>query len=189
MNSNIHPQISPTRTMTMASPFPKRPRSSPSEENVIGAQHPAKRLQSSQSPTQSSASTANDAVEVHARENDGNNDDTSSFELDLSTCPEFHTVNDKMSQLQLNDPMTAMVEEGDEMQKAAISHAENGDNLFLTGKAGTGKSWTSKQIRAKLGHRNMWVVAPTGVAAINVDGMTVHAWGGFGRDWFPLQRL
>jgi len=26
----------------------------------------------------------------------------------------------------------------------------------------------------------MWVVAPTGVAAINVDGITVHKWGGFG---------
>eukprot|EP00578_Thalassiosira_sp_NH16_P025797 CAMPEP_0181085794 /NCGR_PEP_ID=MMETSP1071-20121207/5412_1 /TAXON_ID=35127 /ORGANISM="Thalassiosira sp., Strain NH16" /LENGTH=944 /DNA_ID=CAMNT_0023167605 /DNA_START=1750 /DNA_END=4584 /DNA_ORIENTATION=- len=166
----------------MTSPLPKRPRPSPGEENVAFAQNPAKRLHSSQSSTQSSSSTSNDAVEVQVTEDDCNNDDdASSFELDLSACPEFHTMNEQMSQLQIDSMTTALAEEeGDEMQKAAISHAENGDNLFLTGKAGTGKSWTSKQIRARLRCKNMSVVAPTGVAAINVNGMTVHAWGGFG---------
>ena len=32
----------------------------------------------------------------------------------------------------------------------------------------------------KLQNKHMWVVAPTGVAAINVDGITVRKWGGFG---------
>ena len=50
----------------------------------------------------------------------------------------------------------------------------------MTGKAGTGKSWTSKQIRMRLANKRMWVVAPTGVAAINVDGITIHKWGNFG---------
>lgn len=32
----------------------------------------------------------------------------------------------------------------------------------------------------RLANKRMWVVAPTGVAAINVDGITIHKWGNFG---------
>eukprot|EP00571_Detonula_confervacea_P016008 CAMPEP_0172307818 /NCGR_PEP_ID=MMETSP1058-20130122/8592_1 /TAXON_ID=83371 /ORGANISM="Detonula confervacea, Strain CCMP 353" /LENGTH=915 /DNA_ID=CAMNT_0013020093 /DNA_START=200 /DNA_END=2948 /DNA_ORIENTATION=+ len=172
--------------MPIANPYvsPKRPRSSPNNGDIFS--QPTKRLNPSQSSTQSSAvgnndSTNNVAVEVQITEDDS--DDASSFELDLSMCPEFSRMDDKMSKLSL-DPTIGDEEEdreqGDEMQREAIAHAAQGGNVFLTGKAGTGKSWTSKQIRARLGHKRMWVVAPTGVAAINVDGMTVHAWGGFG---------
>jgi hypothetical protein len=47
-------------------------------------------------------------------------------------------------------------------------------NLFITGKAGTGKSTFLKYIR-QIGHKNMVILAPTGVAAINAGGSTIHS--------------
>ena len=46
--------------------------------------------------------------------------------------------------------------------------------LFLTGKAGTGKTTFLKYIRETCS-KNMAVVAPTGVAAINAGGTTIHS--------------
>ncbi|MCY7358745.1 MAG: helix-turn-helix domain-containing protein [Rudanella sp.] len=53
-----------------------------------------------------------------------------------------------------------------------VLHTRN--NIFLTGKAGTGKTTflhTIKQLAAK----RLAVVAPTGVAAINAGGVTIHS--------------
>ncbi len=47
-------------------------------------------------------------------------------------------------------------------------------NLFLTGKAGTGKTTFLKYIREH-SPKNTVVVAPTGVAAINAGGVTMHS--------------
>jgi len=49
-----------------------------------------------------------------------------------------------------------------------------GTNLFLTGKAGTGKTTFLHSIRENSPKR-MIVVAPTGVAAINAKGVTIHS--------------
>lgn len=49
-----------------------------------------------------------------------------------------------------------------------------GVNLFLTGKAGSGKTTFLKRLRES--HvKNMVVTAPTGVAAINANGVTLHS--------------
>ncbi len=47
-------------------------------------------------------------------------------------------------------------------------------NIFLTGKAGTGKTTFLKYIRENC-HKQMAIVAPTGVAAINAGGVTIHS--------------
>ena len=49
-----------------------------------------------------------------------------------------------------------------------------GTSIFLTGKAGTGKTTFLKTIKERSSKR-MIVVAPTGVAAINAAGMTIHS--------------
>lgn len=49
-----------------------------------------------------------------------------------------------------------------------------GTNVFLTGKAGTGKTTFLHQLKQKSPKR-MIVVAPTGVAAINAGGVTIHS--------------
>lgn len=46
--------------------------------------------------------------------------------------------------------------------------------LFITGKAGTGKTTFLRKLREQ-SPKNMAVVAPTGVAAINAGGMTIHS--------------
>lgn len=56
---------------------------------------------------------------------------------------------------------------------AALKHLGEGSHLFLTGKAGTGKSTLIRQFISQT-DRNVIVVAPTGIAALNVDGYTIH---------------
>lgn len=49
-----------------------------------------------------------------------------------------------------------------------------GVNVFLTGKAGTGKTTFLRRLKERSPKR-MIVVAPTGVAAINAGGVTIHS--------------
>ena len=49
-----------------------------------------------------------------------------------------------------------------------------GRNVFLTGKAGTGKTTFLKKLMKETS-KNCVVVAPTGVAAINAGGVTMHS--------------
>ncbi|MCH7919358.1 MAG: helix-turn-helix domain-containing protein [Planctomycetes bacterium] len=49
-----------------------------------------------------------------------------------------------------------------------------GENVFLTGKAGTGKTTFLHHLKGRCSKR-MIVVAPTGVAAINAGGVTIHS--------------
>ena len=52
-------------------------------------------------------------------------------------------------------------------------HGTN-SSIFLTGKAGSGKTTFLHKIKAE-GRKRLVVVAPTGVAAINAGGMTIHS--------------
>ena len=57
----------------------------------------------------------------------------------------------------------------------ALNFIEKTDrNLFITGKAGTGKTTFLHQIK-KESLKRMIIVAPTGVAAINAKGVTIHS--------------
>ena len=57
----------------------------------------------------------------------------------------------------------------------ALDFIEKTDrNLFITGKAGTGKTTFLHQIKKK-SLKRMVIVAPTGVAAINAKGVTIHS--------------
>ncbi|MBR4506239.1 MAG: AAA family ATPase [Bacteroidales bacterium] len=51
---------------------------------------------------------------------------------------------------------------------------ETGVSLFLTGKAGTGKTTFLREVDANCKKRHV-VVAPTGVAAVNAGGVTIHS--------------
>ncbi len=52
--------------------------------------------------------------------------------------------------------------------------SQTNKNIFLTGKAGTGKTTFLHRVRQEVSKR-MAVVAPTGVAAINAKGVTIHS--------------
>lgn len=67
----------------------------------------------------------------------------------------------------------------------ALALMEAGErDLFVTGKAGTGKSTLLGRFR-EITRREPVVLAPTGVAALNVRGQTVHRFFGFGVDATP----
>ena len=51
-------------------------------------------------------------------------------------------------------------------------------NLFITGRAGTGKS-TLLQLFRNTTRKKVVVLAPTGIAALNVKGQTIHSFFGF----------
>ena len=57
----------------------------------------------------------------------------------------------------------------------ALNIMENGDGcVFITGRAGTGKS-TLLQYFKKHTMKNIVILAPTGVAAVNIGGATIHS--------------
>ena len=65
-----------------------------------------------------------------------------------------------------------------EFQAAAEAILQGTGSLFLTGRAGTGKTTFLKHVRGA-SPRMTVVVAPTGIAALNAGGMTIHSM--FGR--------
>lgn len=61
-----------------------------------------------------------------------------------------------------------------ELERARRIVETTGTNLFLTGKAGTGKTTFLRKLKADSPKR-MVVLAPTGIAAINAGGVTIHS--------------
>lgn len=68
------------------------------------------------------------------------------------------------------------IEINEDYQKA-FQEIENNSNVFITGEAGTGKSCFLRLLCKKLkeNHKHYVVLAPTGVAALNVSGCTIHS--------------
>jgi len=70
--------------------------------------------------------------------------------------------------------------------KKALAAIEEGRNVILTGKAGTGKSTLLTYFRDTT-QKEVVVLAPTGVAAVNVGGQTIHSFFGFKPGITPTQ--
>ena len=72
-------------------------------------------------------------------------------------------------------------------QLKTIKRALDGENLFITGSAGTGKSYVLKLIVKELidkfgDTKHVGVTALTGIAAISINGRTLHSFAGMGHD-------
>lgn len=76
-----------------------------------------------------------------------------------------------------------MAQHNDEMNLAWQYIAGTQTSVFLTGKAGTGKTTFLRRLR-ELSPKRMVVLAPTGVAALNADGQTIHSF--FQLDFKPF---
>lgn len=68
------------------------------------------------------------------------------------------------------------------LQNEALDLLKLGKNIFLTGAAGSGKTYVlNKYIDyLKRHHVNVAVTASTGIAATHLQGMTIHSWSGIG---------
>lgn len=71
--------------------------------------------------------------------------------------------------------------ENREQQKAFDIVANTNNCLFITGKAGTGKTTFVKRLLKEV-NKNFLVLAPTGIAALAVGGQTIHSFFGFPLD-------
>ncbi len=67
-------------------------------------------------------------------------------------------------------------------QEQAMAWLTSGQNVFLTGSAGSGKTHVLNQYIKYLKDRKVQVAvtASTGIAATHMNGMTIHAWSGIG---------
>lgn len=67
-------------------------------------------------------------------------------------------------------------------QATALNILKTGNNVFLTGSAGSGKTYTLNQYIHYLRARRIAVAttASTGIAATHMNGITIHSWSGIG---------
>lgn len=56
-----------------------------------------------------------------------------------------------------------------------IEAMQNGENICLIGKAGTGKTTLVKHLKVLMAEFKIVTLAPTGIAAINAEGRTIHS--------------
>jgi ATP-dependent DNA helicase PIF1 len=68
------------------------------------------------------------------------------------------------------------------LQDEALDILKLGHNVYLTGAAGSGKTYVLKQYIKYLRQNNIvvGVTASTGIAATHMNGMTIHSWTGLG---------
>ena len=59
-----------------------------------------------------------------------------------------------------------------------INLLKEGKNIFITGGAGTGKSYLLQQLKEQ--YPTLVLTSTTGVSAININGQTIHSWSGIG---------
>ena len=74
--------------------------------------------------------------------------------------------------------MTNTIDKNNKQQQQALDLIQNTNTtFFLTGRAGTGKTTFLKNVRETV-KKNFLVLAPTGIAAINAKGQTIHSFFG-----------
>lgn len=74
-------------------------------------------------------------------------------------------------------------------KKAALDFIKNGRNVFITGAAGTGKSYMLGLIKEQFADKGLHVTASTGIAAVQIGGVTLHSWAGLGVGTAPVSEI
>jgi len=77
------------------------------------------------------------------------------------------------------------IELNDETLIALNSMESTSQNIFLTGKAGTGKTTLLKYFKENT-KKKVVILAPTGVSAVNIGGQTIHSFFKFGINVSPV---
>lgn len=64
------------------------------------------------------------------------------------------------------------------IKQEVIDEIKSGSNVFITGPAGSGKSYLLKYIIELYKNKNLVVTSSTGISAFNINGITLHNWSG-----------
>lgn len=70
------------------------------------------------------------------------------------------------------------IKKGDILLSNIVHLVKSGENLFITGHAGTGKSYILNMLKSIF--KKLVVTSTTGIAAVNIKGQTIHSWAGVG---------
>ena len=76
-----------------------------------------------------------------------------------------------------------------EEKKQILDAINQRQNIFVTGGAGTGKSFLLKLIKDKYQPHGIHVTASTGAAAVHVEGVTIHSWAALGLGNLPVSEI
>lgn len=74
-------------------------------------------------------------------------------------------------------------------QRKVVDAIEEGYNVFVTGPAGTGKSYLLQFLKKEYMHKRFHLTASTGIAAVNIGGSTLHSWAGIGLGTLPYEQI
>lgn len=77
------------------------------------------------------------------------------------------------------------IQKSDILLSNIVHLVKSGENLFITGHAGTGKSYILERLKEKF--KKLVVTSTTGIAAVNVKGQTIHSWAGVGICRYPVE--
>lgn len=78
-----------------------------------------------------------------------------------------------------NKSVEAETQNGDAILQKVIELIDSGRNVFITGGAGTGKSYLLQQLKEHYKY-DLNLTSTTGISAININGQTIHSWASVG---------
>ncbi|MBR6127081.1 AAA family ATPase, partial [bacterium] len=93
-----------------------------------------------------------------------------------------HKSNPKTKKENLTPPE----DNNDEFQKV-YTLLKNGENVFLTGYAGTGKSYILNKLK-EMFKTKLTITSTTGISAVSIKGQTLHSWAGVGLCKNPVHK-
>jgi hypothetical protein len=76
-------------------------------------------------------------------------------------------------------------QDDDEDFKRILHLINEKKNVFITGHAGTGKSYILNKLKERI--KDLVITSTTGIAAVNVKGQTLHSWAGVGICKAPIE--
>lgn len=141
-----------------------------------------------QSSTASSFGDAEASTSLVATRSQLTSSTTSKVELkaqNMFSQPVKRSVNQPLPAIQKVTPSATIPTPLSSEQQKILDKALQGQSLFFTGAAGTGKSYVLRELVRTLRSKHssassVFVTAPTGIAACNIGGCTIHSWSGIG---------
>lgn len=118
--------------------------------------------------TQTPTSKSNESIAES--EHDAN------IDIDVNTSVTDVSKKDKSVQREETDTKSTVLDE--EQLEAFYAMTDTTDNMFITGKAGTGKSFLLNMFQRATTKKTI-KLAPTGIAALNIGGVTIHSAFGY----------